>query len=176
MSTFTRIFWLLTSILMIVTGVICFFNPGVVLISLAWLLGVSVLLDGISSICYYFGMGREHRGSDWLLFDGIVSVVLGGLVIFSNLYIEMGVMLPMFFSIWIICKGVFGTVHSFEMKKMGGSSWWGLLICGVITILLGIMTFIHPIVGAITIAVLVGCFFLVSGILSMAQWFTFRRF
>lgn len=175
MSKFSRFFWLISAILMIVGGLICFFNPGVVLLSLAWILGVVVFVDGISTVCYFFSGGREHKGAGWLLFDGIVSILLGGIVIFSNMFVAIGAMLPIFFSIWIICKGIMGILHSFEIKNIGWSSWWILLLIGSIIIALGIVSLIHPLVTIITISVLVGLFFVISGVFSIVQWFSFGK-
>lgn len=175
MRTFIRIFWFIASILMIIAGTICFLNPLATLISWAWALGVFVLIDGISTIVYYFGGGKSHAGSGWLLFDGIVSVILGGFVVFSNLYIEVALLLPLLFSIWIIIKGIIAIVHSFKVKKIGWSSWWSLLLIGILVLIFGIIIFIDPIASMFTISALIGFYFIFAGILSLVQWFAFRK-
>ena len=174
MSTFNRIFWLITSVIMIIVGILCFFNPDSVMLTLAWFLGAAVLLDGISSICYFCGSGKENKGSGWLLFDGILSIILGFIVLFSNASTMIGAIIPIMYSIWIICKGILGVIHSCHTKTLGWSSWWILFIISIIIIILGVLAFIHPIISVITIAIMIGLFFLISGILSLAQWFAIQ--
>lgn len=175
MNTFVRIFWIITSILMILVGVYCLINPGAALLSVAWLLGISVLLDGISAVVYYFNGGKEIKGGGWILFDGIVSIILGFIVTFSNVAIVMADFLPLFFSVWIILKGIFTFCHAFHFKGESNSCWWVFLIVGIIMVLIGLATFINPILGIITIATIVGVYFILSGIYSLFQCFVFKN-
>lgn len=176
MNTFVRIFWIITSVLMVFVGIYCLINPGAALLSVAWLLGISVLLDGISAVIYYFNGGKQLKGTGWVLFDGIVSIILGLIVTFSNIVIVMADFLPLFFSIWIILKGIFTFCHAFHFKGESNSYWWVLIIAGIVMVLVGIALFIDPIIGAITIATLVGLYFILSGVYSLFQSFIFKNF
>jgi uncharacterized membrane protein HdeD (DUF308 family) len=70
---------LLSSILYVVAGFLIVFNPVVGTLTLTLILGLFFLASGFVKIV----RALQHRGMSnwgWLLFDGILSLVLGGLI------------------------------------------------------------------------------------------------
>jgi uncharacterized membrane protein HdeD (DUF308 family) len=75
----TGIWGTIIGILGVVAGLIMLFRPGVGLASITMLLGIYFLIDGISEIIAAFKM-KPIDGWGWLLFGGIVAVLLSFLI------------------------------------------------------------------------------------------------
>jgi uncharacterized membrane protein HdeD (DUF308 family) len=56
-------------------------HPLLGVLSLTLLLGVFLLTEGVFEIIYYFNV-RNTANAGWVLFDGIITLILGGLIWF----------------------------------------------------------------------------------------------
>ncbi|MEG1017859.1 MAG: DUF308 domain-containing protein, partial [Oscillospiraceae bacterium] len=61
-------------------------------------------------------------------------------------------------------------IFSFDLKKLGVKGWGWLLAIGILLSLLGVASFINPLVGTIAISTIVGCFLIAYGISSTVLW------
>ena len=90
---------------------------------------------------------------------GIIILVVPGLKAMTTgmlLYIMAG---------WFVIQGIVSIVRAVKVKKEGGSSMWIWGICsGVLCILMGVYSAVHPVVLALTMGLMVGLYFIVSGI------------
>ena len=77
------ILWeVLLGILYLAGGLFLFFHPIAGLASLTLFIGAYFLVKGIFQIIYYFQLLPRH-GSGWLLFDGVIDLVLALLIWWS---------------------------------------------------------------------------------------------
>ena len=67
---------ILLAILYLITGIYMSMHPLLSVVSLTLVLAVFLVLEGIIEIVLYFGL-RALRHSGWVMFDGIVTLVLG---------------------------------------------------------------------------------------------------
>ena len=170
MKTFWHVLWFLSGILEIAAGIFCILSPQTAMLGFVYFLGVSVLLYGVSTTAYYCAGGRRFIGSFWVLLDGILSAVLGCVVLFTGGKLALAAAMPYIFGIWMACKGLVALAHSFDARKLRVDKWYLLTIFGAFCVVLGVLSFIQPVVGAATFAVLVGLYFIFSGALALAQW------
>jgi uncharacterized membrane protein HdeD (DUF308 family) len=70
---------LLLGIFYVVGGLYLVFHPGLSLLSLALVLAVILFAEGVLQILSYFKL-RTLPGSGWILFDGIITLLLGLLI------------------------------------------------------------------------------------------------
>jgi uncharacterized membrane protein HdeD (DUF308 family) len=76
-------FWrLLVGCAYLIAGVYLLINPKLSLVSLTFALAVLFAVEGIFHIVTYFQV-RSAPGSGWLLFDGIVTLILAVMIGFS---------------------------------------------------------------------------------------------
>jgi uncharacterized membrane protein HdeD (DUF308 family) len=74
------VFWqLLLALVYGAAGVYMLMNPLLGVLSLTLVLGVFLLLEGILELALYFRI-RRVRHAGWILFDGIVTLLLGVLI------------------------------------------------------------------------------------------------
>ena len=68
--------------LLILTGLVMLFRPGIGMSSLAAILAVFFLIDGIFEIVAAFKV-KPEKGWGWMLFGGIISIVLAGMIFYQ---------------------------------------------------------------------------------------------
>jgi uncharacterized membrane protein HdeD (DUF308 family) len=71
----------LIGILYVAGGIYLIMHPALALASFTIVLGVVFLVEGVLQIIAFFGI-RALPGAGWMLFDGIVTVLLAALILF----------------------------------------------------------------------------------------------
>ncbi|HTZ89074.1 MAG TPA: DUF308 domain-containing protein [Alloacidobacterium sp.] len=71
----------LVGIVYIIGGVWLFMHPVLGLVSFTFVLGIIFVIEGILAIISFF-LARKTTGSGWLLFDGIVTLLLAFLILY----------------------------------------------------------------------------------------------
>ena len=168
-----NIYLIITALLLIVLGVVCIFNPGASFASAAWLMGLVILVSGVSSLI--FGLRAQaflpNAGSTTLL---AVFQIIVGLMLASNILVSE-VSLIVVFSMWVIFEGVSLSVLSIDYRKGGYDRWWLMLILGVCSIVLGFLALREPETTGAFLGVLIGLGILANGIIRIVAFFGLRR-
>lgn len=104
---------------------------------------------------------QKHRGS--LLTMGIISLILGSLAILAPLAATMAV-------VWVIgavilVQGILQLVHCFKTKEWSAFVW--NLLWAVVYIIAGGLILARPLLGAITLTLVLAAFFLVEGVVKL---------
>lgn len=172
MSTFSKVLWILFGILMIISGIIALFNPLNTLLMLAYVIGFLMTFSGVSSIFYFFDI-KGSVGASWVLVDGIISIVLG-IIILANIQIT-GAFIPFLAAFWAIFRGIISIVSSFDMKKIGITRWYLMLIGGIISLIIGIILTFHPVLAALVVSLMVGFALIMYGILTIGFCLSFKK-
>jgi uncharacterized membrane protein HdeD (DUF308 family) len=95
---------LLFGLLTLAVGVSLIFNPLAGMVSLTMLVAVLFLVTGIVKVMLSFSL-REISGWGWVLFSGIISVVLG-VMIFADIFSAATQVLGILLGIELISNGV----------------------------------------------------------------------
>lgn len=156
-----RLATIITGVLMIAMGIWCFANPGATFASLAFLLGVVMLIAGAVGIVSYFWRRKFGLESGWQLAEGIVTFVLSILVLANRLVAE--VMIPLFFGMWLIFTGTIHLMHALELYRLKVKGWYWPGISGLFSLAAGAFTFVNPLVAGITVMMIIGIMFVIQG-------------
>ena len=153
-----RIWTIVSGILMVLTGAFCFMNPGQTFLSLAFIVGLVMVINGlIHAMAYFIGRGLHNKGDNngWILTDALITLILGILILCNQLVVDSAI--PMVFGIWMLVSGILrieaGT-HINKQKKL--LNFRTTMITGTLTVLVGLFGFINPLVEWMTTAVLLG--------------------
>lgn len=165
--------WLIAGIGLIASGVVAICSPGATLLSLAWIIGVTLLFEGLCSIALYLQIGWRMPGSGWFLLDGMVTTILAFFLLFHNLFTATA--LPYLLGMWIIMMGVERIIQSIDAKRIGDREWWLVLILGILSMIFGILSFVYPIISAVTISIAVGIFLILHGVSNIILWIADHR-
>ena len=168
-----NIYLIITAVLLIVLGVVCIFNPGESFVSAAWLLGVIILVSGLSSLI--FGLRAQaflpNAGSTTLL---AVFQIIIGLMLAANL-LASEIALIAVFAMWVMFEGVSLSVLSIDYKKGGYDRWWLMLLLGVCSIILGFLALREPEYTGTFLGILLGLGILANGIVRIVAFFGLKR-
>lgn len=165
--------WVIASLILIVAGAICLFNPALTLSSLALFFGIVMLINGIFDIVAYVKLHKFKLDSGWVLAEGILTILLAILLLFNREVTALTI--PIIFTIWIIISGVSRIINSFDLKKYGFGNWWLSLVVGILMIILGCASVFDPILAAIAVSTMVGILFIAEGISSLVKGYYVNR-
>jgi uncharacterized membrane protein HdeD (DUF308 family) len=154
---------LLVGLLSVAVGITILFKPGDSLATLAVIIGIFILFDGILELAASIMHGTQNRGMVALL--GALTSIVGVLLIRHP--VQGIVFVALLIGLWLIVVGVIRFVAAFEMAAHRG---WNL-IAGLIELIAGIVIVSNPNIGYATLAVLVGISFIVNGVgMSALGW------
>lgn len=165
-----RILSVTTGVMLLLTGVWCFANPGAIFLVVAFVLGWVMVLMGISGGYVYIKGDKflrpERRD---LLGESTVSIILGLVILLNLLAVDMAVSFA--FGLWILYSGInritaFITAFLLKSKKDIYARW--NLGIGIMSAALGIYCFFNSVAFDIPEVVLVGITFLVQGVNRLA--------
>jgi uncharacterized membrane protein HdeD (DUF308 family) len=146
----------------IVFGFIALFWPPAAIAALVAVFGAYAVVDGIFNLVHAVQAGRAGERWGWLLFEGIVSLLVGIVTFFSPGVTV--VVLLLWIAAWSLVTGVAEIVTAIRLRKAIRGEWL-LALSGIVSIAFGALLFISPLLGAIAIAIWVGAYALVFGAL-----------
>lgn len=157
-----QIFMIILGGILILGGLSCMVTPIMTVMELGYFLILLLLVYGIARIVR--SVASKDYGLDFVL--GILSVILGILIlVVPGLKAMTTGMLLYIMAGWFGVQGIVSIFRALEIKKNDGGSMWIWGICsGVLCILMGLYSAVHPIVLALTMGLMVGFYFIVSGI------------
>lgn len=150
----------LRGVIAILYGIIALLWPGVTALSLALLLAVYLVADGVLTIVAGIRAGQRHERWGWLLLEGVVDIGVGLLALFMPGAALLA--LVWLVAVWAIVTGIAELVAAWRLQTSHGN--WLLAIAGILSILLGIGMAVMPIAGAVALAFWTGAYALAFGI------------
>ncbi len=96
-------------------------------------LGVALIVGGIAEVIHAFG-GRRSRGFTLHLLSGVLSVVVGALVVRAP--VQSALSITLLITGWLAASGLFRIVTSLATRQEG---WGWELANGVLSLLLGVI-------------------------------------
>ncbi|MBQ3465757.1 MAG: DUF308 domain-containing protein [Firmicutes bacterium] len=160
-----KILTLAGGILMVATGVFCFINPGQTFMTMAFVIGSVMVINGlIHALGFLLARGRFGIGDNngWILIDAILTLLLGILILCNQLTVDIAI--PMIFGMWVLVSGLLRFEASTRINRQKKPrNFKSALVTGVITIIVGLFGFINPLITYVSVIVLLGIFMVVQG-------------
>jgi uncharacterized membrane protein HdeD (DUF308 family) len=164
---------LVSGILSLILGILVLAWPGIsVLVAAIWF-GIYLLVTGIAQVVFAFSL-HVTAGSRILLFiSGAASLILAVLAFrhFGQGYAVL--LLAIWIGVGFIFRGVATTVSAISDPTLPGRGW--SIFLGVITLLAGIVVIASPFDSIITLAIVVGAWFVVIGVFEIVSSFGIRK-
>jgi uncharacterized membrane protein HdeD (DUF308 family) len=140
----------------LVAGCILVAKPSHSLATLAVIVGIFVLLDGIVELIGSFGRGRENRGLSAII--GVIAIVVGLILIRHPTHAVAAI--GLLIGIWLVAAGVMRFLRALV------ASAHPVLQVGlaILEVIVGIVIVAEPHIGYATLAVLLGIWLILNGI------------
>jgi uncharacterized membrane protein HdeD (DUF308 family) len=164
---------LLRGLAAITFGVLTFMWPGISLLSLTLIWGTYALVDGVLSLGAALFRSETKWGSRWWL--GLIGVT--GIVAGIGAFVYPGMttyVLLMFIAVWAIIVGALQIVGAIRLRQEINNEWL-LGLSGLLSIVFGVYTIMHPDRGALALIWVIGGYAIVSGAISLIFSFKVKR-
>src|SRR5208283_4172594 len=160
---------LVSGILSVVLGGVILAWPGISIVVAAIFFGVYLLITGVAQVIFAFAL-HVSAGSRILLFiSGAASLILAVLAFrhFGQGYAVL--LLAIWIGIGFIFRGVATTISAISEPNLPGRGW--SIFVGVISLLAGIIVLASPFDSIVTLAIVVGVWFIVIGVFEIVSSF-----
>jgi uncharacterized membrane protein HdeD (DUF308 family) len=153
----------------VVLGLIVSFHPVTSLVAVVVLLGIGLIASGI----FHLARALDGAGQDrvWRAIAGVVCIVTG-VVLIRHLHLSLALAGLIIGFTWIV-QGVSALFEGISGRTRTEAGWW--VFFGVISLIAGIVVMSVPISSVTALAVLMGIWFIVLGVLEMLGALVFRR-
>ena len=163
-----RYWWVLAlrGLFAILFGVLAILWPDMALLTLVFMWGFYAMTIGITEII----VGVSGRWWSMALLGvlgvlaGIIAFLMPGLTALTLLYL---------IAAFFIVRGVFEIVAAIQLRKVIDNESW-LALAGIASIIFGVLLFLFPGAGALSLVLFIGCFAIVLGVFSVALAFRIR--
>jgi uncharacterized membrane protein HdeD (DUF308 family) len=145
----------------VVFGVLTLAWPAVTILALALLFGAYAVVNGVSTIVTAIrDDGMFHR---WLVaLIGVLNVIAGGIALFWPGITVLA--LTFVVGIWALATGVSEIAAAIGRRRMVRHKAF-LVIAGILSVVAGLLLVWHPLAGALGIALVIGTYALLYGLL-----------
>jgi uncharacterized membrane protein HdeD (DUF308 family) len=164
---------LVSGILSLIVGAVVLAWPGISILAAAVAFGVYLLITGAAQVVFAFSL-HVSAGSRILLFiSGAASLILAVLAFrhFGQGYAVL--LLAIWIGVGFIFRGVATTVSAISDPHLPGRGW--SIFVGVISLLAGIVVIGSPFESIVTLAIVVGIWFVVIGVFEIVSSFGIRK-
>lgn len=172
LSMLSRNWWLLAlrGLAAVLFGLLALILPGITLLVLVTLFGIYALFDGVMSIS---GAIRHRDRPRWwaLLLEGVAGIAAG---ILAFVWPGMtAVVLLYLIAAWAVVTGVLEIVAALKLRAEIDNEW-ALGLAGLASIVFGVLLFVWPGAGLLSLVWLIGLYALLFGLLLIALAFRVR--
>lgn len=160
---------LVSGVLALVLGAVVLARPGESILVAAVLFGVYLVITGITQLIFAFSLPVMSAGGRVLLFlSGTASVILAVLCFrhFNSDEEALGVLLlAVWIAIGFIFRGVATAVAGISDPALPGRGWQ--IFMGAVSLLAGLVTLASPFASLVVLALVVGSWLIVIGIVEI---------
>ena len=152
-------------------GIVAIVEPTAAMLSLAWLLGAYLLIDGVFAIVGAVRAAEHHERWGLLLGEGVLNLVMGAIVWFFPAGAILAAVLIL--AGWALLTGALMLVSSFRLGSGHGRLW--LALGGVVSLIWGVLLAASPLTGAVVVTWWFGIYAVVFGVTMIVLAFQLRR-
>jgi uncharacterized membrane protein HdeD (DUF308 family) len=155
----------------ILLGIVTFAWPGITVGALVLVFGAYALLDGVFSLIGAWRAGRAHERWGALIFEGIAGIITAAITVFWPAITALA--LVYIIAAWALVTGCLEIAAAVRLRQYISGEWL-LVLGGIASIIFGIFAILLPLIGALAIALAIGVYATVFGVLLIALGFRLR--
>ena len=164
---------IISSIALIILGLLLFFQAETTIISISYIIGAVLIAIGVLSGIRFVGGLNNNNQNELDIIYGIVCVVLGILIITNPTAIAGAI--PIVIGVIIVLNSVIKLHYSLELKESKNELWKSTMIMSVIMTICGIILLFNPFAGAVFITKIIGALIVVYAALDIASTIVIKK-
>lgn len=157
-----RILTVIVGLLLTVLGIFCIAGAGLSFISLAFPIGIVLLIVGITECFTYRRTNEDEEKRHWVLIEGLTTFVLGIVVLTGKLAADIAV--PVVFGMWSMISGIRELVimtQVTEREEKDIDFYWTLIV-SLLNFAVGVYTFFNPTMFHLPVLMILGIIFVIQ--------------
>jgi uncharacterized membrane protein HdeD (DUF308 family) len=168
-----RNWWLfvLRGVIAVIFGVVALIWPEQMVQALVLVFGAFALVDGIFTVIAGIASYRYFERWWAVLLEGLAGILIGLLTFFwPNI---AGRALLYVIATWALITGIFEIVAAIQLRRVI-SGEWALILSGLLSIVFGVLLFVFPSAGAVSVVWVIGIYAIIFGIMLIILAFRLR--
>lgn len=164
-----KIVTIVLGILLVVSGIYCILTPVATYSALGWIIGASMLVEGVAGIISWSDLRRLGLANGWALAEAIISIVLGVFLLGSYvMQFAVDMFIAYLIAVWLVFSGITRVVAAISMRNsqypVESRGWAGQLALGVVIAILGILCIFNPLSIVAGVGLMLGISIVLVGV------------
>lgn len=158
-----RIITIIVGALLTILGVFSVANAGLSFLSLAFPIGVTLIIVGMVECFAYKRTIEDEENRHWVLIEGLTTFILGVVVLTGQLAADIAV--PVVFGMWSMVSGIRGFViiTQVEESKEKDIDFYWTVVVSALNLIVGVYTFFNLMLFQLSVLMILGACFVVQG-------------
>ena len=156
---------LISGLILVGMGIFTFNHQLASFVALSFLFSLSFLLSGASEIIFSISNKNEMDNWGWTLAFGILTFLLG-LLLIMNPSISMTT-LPLYIGFIMLFRSIMGISYALELKNYGVLDWGNLMSIGILGVLFSLILIWDPVFAGYSIVLWTGLALIAGGVFTV---------
>lgn len=156
---------ILGALALVVLGILLIFKSEATIVTISYVIGGILVAIGVLALLKFYKEVKENDDTGMDLVYGIISIILG-IVVISNPKAVASI-IPIIMGLLIILNSGTKLQYSIELKKNNNNLWKSTMILSLISTLCGVLLIFNPFKGAAFLTRLIGFLILLYAILDI---------
>lgn len=161
------------SLLLITLGILLVFYSEVTIISISYVIGGILIAIGVLAILKFIKNANSKNPDSLDIVYGMVSIILGILVITHPSAIAS--FIPLVIGIMIMINSGTKLQYALELKANKNKIWKSTMVIAIISAVCGVLLLFNPFKGAVVITQIIGIFILIYAVLDLISTISIRK-
>ncbi|MBQ7790577.1 MAG: DUF308 domain-containing protein [Bacilli bacterium] len=163
---------ILGAIALVVLGVLLIFESEATIVTISYVIGGVLVAIGVLALLKFYKEVKDNQDTGMDLVYGIISVVLG-IIVISNPKAVASI-IPIVMGLIIIINSGTKLQYSIELKKNNNNLWKSTMVLSLISTLCGVLLIFNPFKGAAFLTRLIGFLILLYAVLDIISTITIK--
>jgi uncharacterized membrane protein HdeD (DUF308 family) len=158
----------LRGVIALAFGVLAVIWPGMTMVALAILFGAYALVNGVVEMIAAFRRPQDAARRTAQVVAGLLGVAAGLVaLVWPGI---TALVLVVLFGAWAV---VTGAMEIWAATRVPGQ--WLTLVIGALTMIVGVLVLIRPVIGAVALALTIGVYAIAAGVLMLVESWRLHR-
>ena len=164
---------MVTSISLFVVGVLLLFKSSDTIMFISYMLGGVLLVLGLVAIINFFRTSSMNPFNDLNIVYGVVTIILGVLVVSHPTAIAT--FIPFVVGLGILINSSIKLAYSIELRNNGDEIWKSTLILSSISALCGILILFNPFRTSVLVFKVIGIFIIIYSLMDVLSMYKIKK-
>lgn len=170
-----KVIWpsLISSIFLLLLGLLLFFKSGATLIGISYLVGGVLIALGVIAIINFLRNRSKDIFVELNIVYGIVSIVAGIFLVTVPEFI--GSIIPIVVGIAVIISSSFKIQQALVLKNLGSKYFAPSIIMAIMCLICGVVILFNPFTSAVVVTQIIGLFMIIYAVLDIINSFILKK-